>query len=103
MPEDLANIEGLRSQRHARADWTAGMTPQQLFDFRRDDIVAALPIAEHAKLVLHLLGTIDGDGDADAVLGEKFDDVGPKERGVRGQTEIDLFAQRRSLLARIQI
>src|SRR5690242_17256553 len=101
MPEDLANVEDLRRQRDAGADGPAGVTAQQLFDFRRDDIVAALPIAEDAKLVLHLLGTIDGDGDADAILGEKLDDVRPKKGGIRSQTEINLFAQRGGLLARI--
>ena len=68
------------------------MTLQQLADLRHDVIVAAHPVLEDAKFVLHLFRAIDRHGNAYAVLRQPFDHVGLQQGPVRGEAEVDLFA-----------
>jgi len=63
-----------------------------------DDVVAAAAVGEDAELVVHFLGAIHADGDADVVLGEEPDDVGREQGGVGGEAEIDGAALRGGLL-----
>src|SRR5207247_2897088 len=95
------DIQRVGRQGDAGANGAAPMPPQQLLDLWRNDIVAAGAAAEDAELVLQVAGAIDRDRDADAILGEKFDDLRPQQRRVRGETEIDFLAQLRRTLPRV--
>ena len=79
-------------QRHARADRPRAMPGQQRLDLRRRHGVTAGAVVEDAELVLHLLRTVDRDGDADPLFSEELDHVRPQQRRVGRQAEVDLLA-----------
>ena len=101
VPVDPLDVERSRRQRDARADRPAAMPLEQLLDLRRDDVVAAGAVVEHAELVLHLARTVDRDRDADLVLGEELDDLRLEQRGVGREAEVDRLAQLGAALARV--
>ncbi len=68
------------------------MTPNQLLDLRSDDVVAAGAVVEDAELVLDFLRTVDRNRDTDAFFSEELDDLGPEQRRVGGQAEVDVLA-----------
>ena len=89
---DATDVEGLARQRDAGAHRPCAVPLQQRFDLRRRHRVAALPIAEHAELVLHLFGAVDRDRDTDALVGEELDHVGLQQRRVGGEAEVEFLA-----------
>ena len=98
---DALDVHLSRRQRHARANRAAAVALQQLLDFRRDDVVAAGAVVEDAELVLHFLGAVDRNRDADAVLGQELDDLRLEQRAVGRQAEVDLLAQLVAPLPRV--
>ena len=56
------------------------MILDQSADLGLDDVVAAFAIGEDAQLVVHLLGPVHADGDADAVLRKELDDRRRQQR-----------------------
>jgi hypothetical protein len=74
---------------------------QQRLDLRRRDCVTAGAVVEDAELVLHLFGAVDRDRHADALGREELDDVGPQQRRVGRQAEIDVFAHVRGAPASV--
>ena len=102
MTVDPLHVHGTGRQRHAGADRAAAVPLQQLFDLRRDNVVAAGSVVEDPELVLHLFRTVDGNGDADLVLGQEFDDLRLQQRRVRREAEVHLLADLRGALPRIR-
>ena len=64
-----------RAQRDTRADGIRLVPPQQHFDFRHNDVVAASPVGEDTHLVIQFAIAIDADGDANLVLREEIDNL----------------------------
>ena len=77
------------------------MAFEQRLDLRRGHLVTAHAVLEDPELVLNLLGAVDRDRDAHALLGQKLDHIGTKQRRVCRQAEIDLFAFLRRAAARV--
>src|SRR5712691_7160873 len=96
------DVERPRGERDACADWPAPVLFEELADFRSDHVVAARTVVEDAELVLHLAGTVDGDGDADAVLGEELDDLRLQQRAVGREAEVHVLAQFGAAPARVR-
>ena len=72
--ENPDHIGDARGERDARRDGPGAMVLDQRAHPRLDDVVAAAAVGEDAQLIVHLLGTVHADGDADVVLGEELDD-----------------------------
>ena len=74
---------------------------EKLADLGLHDVVAAAAVGEDAEGVVHFFGTVDTDGDADAIGSKEVDDVRSEERSVGGQTEIDFHVLASGLFAGI--
>ena len=90
MAEDADHVGNARRERDARRDGPGAMVLDQCAHLGLDNVVAALAVGEDAQMVVHLLGAIHADGDADVVLGEKLDDGRRQQSGVGGETEVDV-------------
>jgi hypothetical protein len=91
---------GARGQRHARADRAALallVAREQLADARLDDVEAADALLEGTVAVLVLLGAVDRDRDAEAVLRQEVDDLVGQQRGVGRQRVVHALLPRRGL------
>src|SRR5579883_132279 len=68
MTEDFDDIRDTRGQRHARRNWARAVVLNQRPDSGLNNVIAAPPVREYAKLIVHFLWTVHTDGDANAVF-----------------------------------
>ena len=94
---DFEDVHGVGGHGDARGDGARVMAGEELADLGLHDVVAAAAVGEDAEVVVHFFRAVDAYGDADAVGGEKVDDLRSEERGVGGQAEIDFYVLARSL------
>src|ERR1700730_3344257 len=92
MAVDLEDVQGARGHGDARGDGPGVMPRKQLATLGLDDVVAAAAIREDAKLVVHLLGPVQADGDANPVFREIVDDLRGEKCGIGRKAKVDLHS-----------
>src|SRR5262249_33027797 len=63
------------------------MLLDEFTNLRRNDVVTAASVSEHAQLIVHVFWTIDANRYADVVLRDEVDDRWREKRSIRCQAE----------------